>query len=134
MPNLAQPQPRRVGGHEEDALLQVARGLKQTNEFLLAVDFRQLAGRLAARAQIETGLAEDLPIQEGNGRSPQVTGARRQLALDQQVVQIRPHFFQVELIGRALIVAGQAHDAGDVALDGALRELPEFHLANHPLA
>ncbi len=70
MSHFAQAQPSGVGGHEEDALQQVAAGVEETNEFLLAVEFRQLAQVLAAHVQVEGCLAENLPIQEGDGGGP----------------------------------------------------------------
>jgi hypothetical protein len=79
-------------------------------------------------------LAEDLALEEGNGRGPQVAGALSKLALDEEMMEIGPDFFQSELFGRTVKVIGQSEDGIDIALDGAFRELPQLHLANHALA
>ena len=73
-------QPGGVGGHEQNAMLASARGLEETNEFFPAIDLRQLAGVLAAHAQVEIGLAENLPVQEGDRRRLQIAGALGQSA------------------------------------------------------
>src|SRR5262249_14049053 len=88
----------------------------------------------ADAGQLEGRLAQDRAIEEGNGRGPQVAGPRGELAFDQEMMEIGTDFFDDELIGRAMVVVGQSGDGIDIALDGAVGELTELHLADHALA
>jgi hypothetical protein len=97
---LADAQSGRVGGHEQDAVLAHAGGLEQPHELLLAVDLGQLAGASPSHPQIEGGLAQHVAVKEGDGRRVSVAGARGEAAFGDQVVQVRPDLFELELVGR----------------------------------
>jgi hypothetical protein len=80
--------------------------------------------------QVEAGLTEELPIEEGDGRSAEITGSRRQAAFDEQMVHVGADLLRLQLIGRASVEGGETENRGHVALDRAWRELAELHLAD----
>ena len=55
------------------------------------------------------------------------------LAFDQEMMEVRTDFVESQSIRRSVKVVGQTQDGSDVALDGALGKLPQFHLPNHAL-
>ncbi len=60
-------------------------------------------------------------------------GAPRVLALPEHQRDVRLHLVSGELIGRAVVVAGQADDLVDVRLVGSGGEASHRHVANHPI-
>jgi len=88
---------------------------------------------LAADLEIKGLLAQDVPIEKRDAGRTLIAGALRQLSLGEQMMQVRPNLFELELIGRTMIKLTQTDDCGLIGLDGTGRELPQFHFTNHAL-
>jgi hypothetical protein len=114
-------------------MLALPRRLKEPQQLLLAVDLGQLAGALAPHPQIEAGLAQHVAIEEADGCRVAVAGTRGQVAFDQQVMEIGPDLFELELVGRAPVELGQPGHGRDIGLDGTWRQLAQLHLADQTL-
>jgi hypothetical protein len=124
-----------VGGSQQEAMPRMRAGAQQAPDFFPAQDIGQLLG-LSGSGDLERGL---LPPERHMVKEPERVGglgarAPRALAFPKHQRDVRLHFVSGELVGGAMVVAGQADHLADVRLVGSGGETSHRHVADHPLA
>jgi hypothetical protein len=130
--DLADPQPRGVGGHEQDPMLGIAGSAQEPLDLLGAQDLRQPALPLARRQrELQPVPLQDSRVQEREGIDGDVAGAPGQLPLYEQVVQVVLDLSRGQAIRRLPVECGQALNRMDVRQLGLGCQPVQLHLPGH---
>jgi len=135
MAQLADPQPRGVGGHQQRLVAQIRGRLQDASHLFAAEDLRQalwLAG--AGQVDLVARPLQHFAEQEADGVQRQVATAVGELALVQQMDQIAAHLLVTETVGTEVVVGRYAPHPLDVALFGEFGKTPQEHGLHHRLA
>jgi len=129
---LADAQAGGVDGGEQQRMAWMRGRGKQPPHLFPAENLRQFL-RLLREGDVKVGarMAERHVVEEAEGVGRLTARAPGELPLEDQVGEVRLDLVVRQLIRRAPVVLGQAHDGGDVRRVGAPGETTHGHVANH---
>jgi hypothetical protein len=129
---LADAKTRGVDDGQDEPMTRMRRRGEQPPHFLAAEDLGELLGLLGQRDhELGPRAAERDVVQEAEGVGSLATRAPGELAIVDQVREVRLDFVVGDLVRRPAIVLRQPDHGGDVRLVGPRRESANGHVAHH---
>lgn len=116
-------------------LVEVGGDGEQAHQFVLAEDLGQGRGLLSTRdVESRVGSLQGDAKKEPQPMAMDIASVPAQVTLFEQEEQVILHFLGRELIGAAVIMAGQADDGVEVDVLGARGQSTNGHVVEHALA
>jgi len=133
--HLADAQARGVDGHQQEAMTRLGGDGKQPPHLFLAQDLGQFL-RLLREGHVKRRpwVVQRHVIEEPEGVGRLTARAPGELALLNQVREVRLDFVVGDLVGRSAVVLRQPDHSSDVRLVGAWGEAAHGHVADHPVS
>ena len=136
--DLAYPQTRRIGGHEDGAMLPVEIfEAEEPFKFLVAVDLGPADPLLHAWERLLDGLggaSDHAPVEEPQRAYRHHQGSRRQSPDAKEVQQVLANLLVGDLVGAGLPESGEVLDPVDVDGPGRFRVAAQLEFVDEPLS